>query len=218
MVEQITKDEVMVREILSTAKRLFAVNGLKKTTMEDIANALGKGKSTLYYYFPGKTEIFEAVVEDEMRSLLRFTRQAMNVAITAKDKLKAYFRTRVSLMEKLQNLSIVVYEEIFNHIGTILKLKQRHDEIQIDVIKEIIKGGVQSGEFKELEEPDLELFSCALVVAFRGLELPIPVSKLVRSCERGADLLVDIMVDGIAGNGLKHVNVQKKFQIAKHFQ
>lgn len=218
MVEQITKDEVMVREILSTAKRLFAVNGLKKTTMEDIANALGKGKSTLYYYFPGKTEIFEAVVEDEMRSLLRFTRQAMNVAITAKDKLKAYFRTRVSLMEKLQNLSIVVYEEIFNHIGTILKLKQRHDEIQIDVIKEIIKGGVQSGEFKELEEPDLELFSCALVVAFRGLELPIPVSKLVRSCERGADLLVDIMVDGIAGNGRKHVNVQKKFHIAKQLQ
>lgn len=216
MVEQITKDEVMVREILSTAKRLFAVNGLKKTTMEDIANALGKGKSTLYYYFPGKTEIFEAVVEDEMRSLLRFTRQAMNIAVTAKDKLKAYFRTRVSLMEKLQNLSIVVYEEIFNHIGTILKLKQKHDEIQIDVIKEIIKGGVQSGEFKQLEENDLELFSCALVVAFRGLELPIPVSKLVRSCERGADLLVDIMVDGIAGNGLRQGNVQKRLMVTKH--
>lgn len=215
MVEQINKDEVMVREILSTAKKLFAAHGLKKTTMEDIANALGKGKSTLYYYFPGKTEIFEAVVDEEMRSLLRFTRQAINVAITAKDKLKAYFRTRVSLMEKLQNLSIVVYEEIFNHIGTILKLKQKHDEIQIDVIKEIIKGGVQSGEFKELVDKDMELFSCALVVAFRGLELPIPVSKMVRSCERGADLLVDIMVDGIAGNGLKRETVQKRLLVSR---
>ncbi len=215
MVEPINKDEIMVREILSTAKKLFAAHGLKKTTMEDIANALGKGKSTLYYYFPGKTEIFEAVVDEEMRSLLRFTRQAINVAITAKDKLKAYFRTRVSLMEKLQNLSIVVYEEIFNHIGTILKLKQKHDEIQIDVIKEIIKGGVQSGEFKELIDKDMELFSCALVVAFRGLELPIPVSKMVRSCERGADLLVDIMVDGIAGSGLKKEIVQKKLLVSR---
>jgi AcrR family transcriptional regulator len=197
MVEQVTKDEFMVREILSTAKRLFAQHGLKKTTMEDIANAMGKGKSTLYYYFPGKTEIFEAVVDEEMRNLLRFTRQAINMATTAKDKLKAYCRTRVSVMDKLQNLSIVVYEEIFNHISTLLKLKQRHDTIQIDIIKEIIKGGVQAGEFKELADKDMELFACTLVVAFRGLELPIPVSQKVRSCEHGVDLMVDIMVDGI---------------------
>ncbi len=70
MVEQITKDELMIREILSTAKMLFAQHGLKKTTMEDIANAMGKGKSTLYYYFPGKTEIFEAVVDEEMKNLV----------------------------------------------------------------------------------------------------------------------------------------------------
>ena len=209
MVELIQKDEVMVREILSTAKRLFAQHGLKKTTMEDIANAMGKGKSTLYYYFPGKNEIFVAVVDEEMRNLLRFTRQAINVAVTAKDKLKAYCRTRVSVMEKLQNLSIVVYEEILNHIGTVLKIKQKHDEMQIDIIKEIIKGGMQSGEFKQLPDNDMELFSSALVVAFRGLELPIAVSKMVRSCERGADLLVDIMVDGISASGLKYDNRQK---------
>ncbi|HSU50274.1 MAG TPA: helix-turn-helix domain-containing protein, partial [Segetibacter sp.] len=69
MVEQVAKDELMVREILSTAKALFAHHGLKKTTMEDIANSLGKGKSTLYYYFTGKTQIFEAVVKEELKHL-----------------------------------------------------------------------------------------------------------------------------------------------------
>lgn len=197
MLEQIAKDEVMVREILSTAKRLFAQHGLKKTTMEDIANAMGKGKSTLYYYFPGKTEIFQAVVDEEMRSLLRFTRQAINMATTAREKLKAYCRIRVSVMDKFQNLSLVVYEEIFNHIGEILKLKQKHDEIQIELIMEIIKGGVQSGEFKDMTDHDLELFACAMVVAFRGLELPIAVAKTIRASDNGADLMVDIMVDGL---------------------
>lgn len=200
MLEQVAKDEVMVRDILSTAKKLFAQHGLKKTTMEDIANTMGKGKSTLYYYFPSKVEIFEAVVDEEMQSLIRFTRQAITMATTAKDKLKAYCRTRVSVMDKFQNLSLVVYEEILNHVGEILKLKQKHDKIQIDLIKEIIKGGVQGGEFKNLEERDMELFACALVVAFRGLELPIEVSKTIRSSEHGADLLVDIMVDGINSN------------------
>jgi AcrR family transcriptional regulator len=199
MLEQIAKDELMVREILSTAKTLFALHGLKKTTMEDIANAMGKGKSTLYYYFLGKIEIFEAVVDEELKNLLRLTRQAINLANTAKDKLKAYSRTRARVMEKFHNLSSVVYEDIFNHIGVVLKLKQKHDEIQVDLIKEILKGGVQSGEFKKLAERDIELFSFTLVAAFRGIELPLSASKFVRNCENGPDLLVDIMVDGIKG-------------------
>ncbi len=199
MLEQVAKDEVMVREILSTAKTLFAHHGLKKTTMEDIANAMGKGKSTLYYYFPGKTEIFEAVVDGELKNLLRLTSQAIDMAATAKDKLKAYSRTRARVMEKFHNLSSVVYEDIFNHIGVVLKLKQKHDDIQIDLIKEILKGGVQSGEFKKLAERDVELFSFTLVAAFRGIELPLSASKFVRNCENGPDLLVDILVEGIKG-------------------
>lgn len=190
----------MVREILSTAKKLFAEYGLKKTTMEDIANAMGKGKSTLYYYFPGKIEIFEAVVDEELRNLLRLTRQAINMATNAKDKLKAYVRTRVCAMETFHNLSTVIYEDIFNHLAEILKIKIKHEEIQIDLIKEIIKGGVQSGEFKDLAERNIELFSWALVAAFRGVELPHPVSSNIKNPENGPDLLVDIMVDGIKGN------------------
>lgn len=197
MLEQITKDELMVREILSTAKMLFAQNGLKKTTMEDIANAMGKGKSTLYYYFPGKNEIFEAVVDEEMKNLLRLIRRSINMATTAKEKLKAYSRTRVSVMEKFHNLSAVVYEDIFNHIGAILKLKQKHDKLQIELVKEIIVGGVQSDEFKDLPEIDVELFATTLVAAFRGLELPLAVSKAVRNYNNGSDVLVDIIVDGL---------------------
>ena len=199
MVEQVAKDELMVREILSTAKTLFAHHGLKKTTMEDIANAMGKGKSTLYYYFSGKVEIFEAVVDEELKNLSRLTSQAINLANTAKDKLKAYSSTRARMMEKFHNLSSVVYEDIFNHIGVVLKLKQKHDEIQIDLIKEILNGGVQSGEFKKLAERDIELFSFTIVAAFRGIELPLSASRFVRNCENGPDLLVDIMVDGIKG-------------------
>ena len=197
MVEQISKDEVMVRDILSSARRLFAQNGLKKTTMEDIANAMGKGKSTLYYYFSNKAQIFEVVVEEEMKNLLRSIRQAINLASTAKDKLKAYSKTRAIALQKLLNLSAVVYEEIFNSIGEIVRLKQKHEEIQIDLITEIIQGGIQSGEFKEMADENIRLFSCTLVAAFRGLELPFAHSLAFKKCENGPDILVDIMVDGI---------------------
>ncbi|MFW6389223.1 MAG: TetR/AcrR family transcriptional regulator, partial [Marinilabiliaceae bacterium] len=48
--------------ILKSARELFAKFGYRKTTMEDIAQALRKGKSSLYYYFKNKEEIFQAVI------------------------------------------------------------------------------------------------------------------------------------------------------------
>ena len=41
------KEEIIVSEIIESAKKLFQQYGLRKTTMEDIAKSTGKGKSTL---------------------------------------------------------------------------------------------------------------------------------------------------------------------------
>jgi len=40
------KDEIVKNEILFQAQKLFQQYGLKKTTMDDIALACGKAKST----------------------------------------------------------------------------------------------------------------------------------------------------------------------------
>ena len=50
------KDELIVQDIINGAKKLVQQYGLKKTTMEDIAKAAGKSKSTLYYYFKDKED------------------------------------------------------------------------------------------------------------------------------------------------------------------
>ncbi|MCK7536282.1 MAG: TetR/AcrR family transcriptional regulator [Marinilabiliales bacterium] len=50
------------RRIILTASKIFSHYGFRKTTMEEISRALKKGKSSIYYYFGSKEEIFEAVV------------------------------------------------------------------------------------------------------------------------------------------------------------
>ena len=48
---KITKEEQLREESITAAQKLFQQYGLHKTTMEDIAKAMGRGKSTLYYYY-----------------------------------------------------------------------------------------------------------------------------------------------------------------------
>ena len=60
----VVKEEVRTH-IVGVARKIFTRYGFRKTTMEEIAAASRKGKSSIYYYFKSKEEIFRAVVERE---------------------------------------------------------------------------------------------------------------------------------------------------------
>lgn len=64
-------------EILTAAFTLFVDKGYYKTTLGDIARAVGIGQGTLYYYFPTKDEIFWGVFDHMMSSIEKHMRQRL---------------------------------------------------------------------------------------------------------------------------------------------
>jgi AcrR family transcriptional regulator len=197
MVELLQKDDVIVQEIITGARTLFQKFGLKKTTMEDIAKEVGKGKSSLYYYFPSKYEIFEAVVDQETRELFTQAQEAIDKASTGKGKLKAYSRVRLCNINKMGNLSQVVKNDLMDNMSVIMNIKKKHEITQFNMVKKIIAEGVQSGEFKKVDEPDMDLLAFLFVAAFRGIALPLCVDEVFPDLTQRVDTIVDVMVEGI---------------------
>ena len=61
---RITKEpEERKQEILDTAMRLFNEKGYEKTSIADIANAIGIAQGLCYRYFPSKEALFDSAVE-----------------------------------------------------------------------------------------------------------------------------------------------------------
>ena len=197
MTETVTKDEAIVREITQGAKSLFEKYGLKKTTMEDIAHEIGKGKSALYYYFSSKEEIFEAVLEQEMNDLFRLTKQAVQNAATARAKLKAYAQTRLGMMNKMTNLCQVVKKDILDHMCTVYAIKKKYNHAEIDLIREILVAGIKSGELKKITRENIDLFAMLMVTSFRGFEIPVLVDDMEPDLDRRVGVLIDMLVEGI---------------------
>ena len=50
--------EIRKDQILESALKVFKINGIEGTTMDEIAKHADFGKATLYYYFSSKEEIF----------------------------------------------------------------------------------------------------------------------------------------------------------------
>ena len=60
---QAKEREVRKDQILESALRVFKINGLEGTTMDEIAKEADFGKATLYYYFSSKEEIFVELLD-----------------------------------------------------------------------------------------------------------------------------------------------------------
>jgi len=200
MAEMLQKDEIVERDIIDTARTLFRKTGFKKTTMGDIARSLGKAKSSLYYYYPSKEDIFEAVLYSEMDELLDQIHKSIRNATSSKEKLIIYCRCRLNKLNQLCNLSDALKSEIAELHCVIEELKSKFDTTHVELVKEILAEGVSNGEFKKVNADNIELVAYLMVSSFRGLAAPLMVSKnLCPRLDLQIDSIVDIMVDGIAG-------------------
>jgi AcrR family transcriptional regulator len=120
---EINKEDLIKAEIIAAARGLFQKYGLIKTTMEDIARALNKGKSTLYYYYKNKEEIFEAVVSNEIRDVFQEIRSSVENVSSAEEKLRIYFTTAIKSVQKKILLYQIMKGEIGENLKTIVNLK-----------------------------------------------------------------------------------------------
>ncbi|HEV3326848.1 MAG TPA: TetR/AcrR family transcriptional regulator [Puia sp.] len=202
MAETLQRDEIVVRDIIDTARVLFKKSGFKKTTMGDIARSLGKAKSSLYYYYPSKEDIFEAVLHSEMDELLKQIQQSIRHAATSKEKLTIYCRCRLVKLNELCNLSDALKSEIgeLHELHCIMTdLKRQFDTTHVGLVREILDEGVHNGEFKKINKDNIELVAYLMVSSFRGLAVPLMVSQnLSPKLDLQIDSIVDIMVEGIA--------------------
>src|ERR1700748_257504 len=94
------KEDMIQHQILEAAKRLFQVHGLQKVTMDDVAKAIGKGRSSLYYYYKSKDEIFDAVLATEIREMIAAMAHAVDKAAGIEQKLHAFSLTKIEVIRE----------------------------------------------------------------------------------------------------------------------
>ena len=182
--------------IISTAQDLFAHFGIQKTTMDDIARAAGMGKATLYYYFKNKEDIFAAVINKEINILKDKIANAISKVETPQDKLLQYISVRVKHLGSLKNYYSTLTEELFMHYPFVEQMRIESVNHEIDIIKGILKLGVQKGIF--IIE-DVGIVARSIVIALKGLEFPILFDKtgIIDDIDNAIEIMLNILFKGL---------------------
>lgn len=163
-----SKDKIAKKEIIQKAQQLFKKYGLKKTTMDEIAEACGKAKSTLYHYFKNKEQIFDEVVHAELTALRVIVKDKVESKKTISEKLSTYF------LEFHQE--IISKANLYSGVKNELKNEKKSAEIfhhllvfETGFITRILEDGFESEEFSEINVEDIPWFAEAVLAAFFGI-------------------------------------------------
>ncbi|WP_233145504.1 TetR/AcrR family transcriptional regulator [Labilibacter marinus] len=168
--ENLNYNESVKVSILEAAQSLFAKFGYKKTTMEDIALELHKGKSSLYYYFKNKEEIFQAVIDKEQGELISNLKIVVESTKNPQDKLNEYVLVRMKTISEQDNYFKALTDERFGGIEFVKAVKESMEKAEVDMIETIINEGVSADVF---QIKNIHMGAVAIALALKGLEIPM---------------------------------------------
>lgn len=189
----VNKDEYRTRIIL-TASRIFSHYGFKKTTMEEISRALKKGKSSIYYYFGSKEEIFEAVVLYEANQLRTQLTTAIKEVDSPTDKLRNYIFVRMRAFEKLSNYYNAVFDKNLDHYEFIEKIRARYDREELAILRLLIYIGDRRGVFAVEHS---EYTAMAIQTMLKGMEVPLFWRKRELDINTRLEAILNLIFNGI---------------------
>src|SRR5437667_8428699 len=99
-----TKQEVVSEfrcgTILEAARKIFAKKGYEAATVDDVAEAAGVAKGTLYLYFRSKREIYLAALRHDVLALNRETASRVQAAPAIEAQVRAFIDARVRYCEE----------------------------------------------------------------------------------------------------------------------
>lgn len=180
--------------IIKTASQVFNKYGFDKTRMDHIAKATGKGKSSIYYYFKSKEQIFQSVVLTEAVAFRHTIIDALAATENPVNKIKVYVLTRMNIIKIYSNFQNALKNVKLRHIDFVERLNRLYDREEIRLFKDILEEGVHK---KLFNVKDLDLAAMALIMAVKGIEDYVFRTNDAEEFTSRIDQLLNLILHGI---------------------
>lgn len=133
--------------LLKEAARLFRDKGYERTTVRDLAAAVGIQSGSLFHHFRTKEEILKAVMVETIRLNTAIMQQAMDEAQTDRDKLRALILSELESIngQTGEAMAVLVYEwRSLSKAGQteVLVLRDIYEQLWLDVLNSMAEQGV----------------------------------------------------------------------------
>ncbi|MCW3466396.1 TetR/AcrR family transcriptional regulator [Chitinophaga nivalis] len=194
----LTQEELLISQVLQTAQQLYQRHGIRKVTMDDVAKAIGKTRSALYYYFKNRDELFEAVLFSLVEEVKHELEGVMQAEKKLEAKIRAFCMTKIKGSEKTRNFMAAIesgmdQEERSRYSDLMSKVHLKMMEAETVLLKQVIREAVASQEIPKPTPASLDTLLFVFLSSIRGIRRESAIEGYSLQWENGVNMLARLV-------------------------
>jgi AcrR family transcriptional regulator len=135
-------------QLLAAAQRVFAENGYHAAAMDEIAEVAGVSKPVLYQHFPGKLDLYIALLESHVDELVRRVQAALDSTTENKQRVPATVGAFFDFVSSDAGAFRMVFESDLRGEPAVQEAVDRATSASVDAITETITADAGLDEDK----------------------------------------------------------------------
>ena len=157
-------DHNVREQILEAAQEHFSRYGYDKTTVSDLAKAIGFSKAYIYKFFDSKQAIGEAICAKTLSTIVAAVEEAVAGASTPTEKLRRVFKTLTATGVSLFFNDRKLHDIAAHSAGEGWPSARAYAEHIRHILMDVVREGRETGEFERKTPLDETVHAIYLVV------------------------------------------------------
>jgi AcrR family transcriptional regulator len=144
------KTDEKLEEILEASTQVFSGKDFHEVLIDEIAEAGGIGKGTVYRYFRTKEELYQATIEHGLAKLDKVLHDALPEEGSPTERLARLAREILAFYWDKRSLLMLLYRDERMVRGRRGILRERHDRLAARV-REVLLEGIERREYRGVD-------------------------------------------------------------------
>jgi AcrR family transcriptional regulator len=144
------KTDEKLEEILEASTQVFSGKDFHEVLIDEIAEAGGIGKGTVYRYFRTKEELYQATIEHGLAKLDKVLSGALPEEGSPTERLARLAREMLAFYWDKRSLLMLLYRDERMVRGRRGILRERHDRLAARV-REVLLEGIERREYRGVD-------------------------------------------------------------------
>ncbi|WP_061795295.1 TetR/AcrR family transcriptional regulator [Serratia ficaria] len=183
-------------QVVEAATAYFGHYGYEKTTVSDLAKAIGFSKAYIYKFFESKQAIGEVICSNRLAMIMAVVNAAIADAPSATEKLRRLFRTLSETGSDLFFHDRKLYDIAAVAARDQWPSAQEHEARLLRVIEQILREGRESGEFER--KTPLDETAGAIYLTMRPYINPVQLQYNLDTASEAAVLLSALVLRSLS--------------------
>lgn len=145
------------RQLLAAAQEVFVARGYHAAAMDEIADRAGVSKPVLYQHFPGKLELYLALLEEHSEALVEKQREALESTEDNQKRVTASFQAYFDFVAGDGEAFRLVFESDLRNLPAVREKSEHTLQRCAELIGEVIRQDTS------ISDDEAHLLSIALV-------------------------------------------------------